>query len=86
MHACVPMSSVGDNAMTLRVSGPVPEYSLSCYVNDNSSEHTGLNIWCLSLSDRVCVLRERQTNLWNLIIQFDFIRILMLICKWLEFN
>ena len=51
MHACVPMSSVGDNAMTLRVSGPVLEYSFSCYVNDNLSEHTGLNIWRLSLSD-----------------------------------
>ena len=79
------MSSVGDNAMTLRVSGPVPEYSFSCYVNDNSSEHTGLNIWRLSLSDWVCVLREGQTNLRNLIIQFDFICIIMLICKWLEF-
>ena len=62
MHACVHMSSVGDNAMTLRVSGPVSEYSFLCYVNDNSSEHTGLNIWRLSLSDRVCVLREGQTS------------------------
>lgn len=57
------MSSVGDNAMTLCVSGPVLEYNFLCYVNDNSSEHTGLNIWCLSLSDRVFVSWEGQTNL-----------------------